>query len=273
MTTKLVQTRKQTSTGVGFQFRVVANYTYDAYGSVTVSSPISGEDLGVVNPLRYKNYIYDTETDWYYLQTRFYDPAVGRFLNADGYADTGDSTTSTNMFAYCGNNPIIRKDSSGQGWTLALTVAITAIKVIATKIKAKKNGVNEKEKFKKKLYKAIKEEPVSLSKDETPVIKGQDKYKRYRIDFSQSGTEELYTMPDVVKQVAEQKLQETGYGYSDQDIKQFVGELYAHEIGYEMSFHLSENLKIADIDVHPIRGVFDKRWTANVISWTVGEVS
>ncbi len=114
--TKLVQTRKQTSTGVGFQFRVVANYTYDAYGSVTVSSPVSGEDIGVVNPLRYKNYIYDAETDWYYLQTRYYDPAVGRFLNADGYADSGEDILGTNMFANCANNPINRLDVSGTRW-------------------------------------------------------------------------------------------------------------------------------------------------------------
>ena len=112
--TKLVQTRKQTSSGVGFQYRVVANYTYDAYGNVTVSSPVSGENIGTVNPVRYKDYIYDTETNWYYLQTRYYDPTVGRFLNADGYMDTGDSVLGTNMFAYCGNNPVKYSDSTGQ---------------------------------------------------------------------------------------------------------------------------------------------------------------
>ena len=39
---------------------------------------------------------------------------MGRFLNADGYADTGDGIFGTNMFAYCGNNPVTRSDPTGQ---------------------------------------------------------------------------------------------------------------------------------------------------------------
>ncbi len=97
---------------------VVANYTYDAWGNVVsvknaygnaITSPTH---IANVNPLRYRGYYYDTETALYYLQTRYYDPAVGRFLNADCYTTTG-SFLGYNMYAYCENNPVMMVDSMG----------------------------------------------------------------------------------------------------------------------------------------------------------------
>ena len=69
--------------------------------------------LGAQNPLRYRGYVYDTETGLYYLQSRYYNPTWGRFINADGYASTGQGIIGNNMFAYCGNNPVIRHDPTG----------------------------------------------------------------------------------------------------------------------------------------------------------------
>ncbi len=66
------------------------------------------------NPIRYRGYVYDTDTGFYYLQSRYYDPEVGRFLNADGYASTGQGVLGTNMFAYCHNNPVNFSDPDGQ---------------------------------------------------------------------------------------------------------------------------------------------------------------
>ena len=68
------------------------------------------------SPLRYRGYYYDTETGYYYLQSRYYDPAMRRFLNADSFASTGQGFTGTNMFAYCGNNPVSRSDITGGSW-------------------------------------------------------------------------------------------------------------------------------------------------------------
>ena len=69
---------------------------------------ISAEgDLAEVNPLRYRGYYYDSETGFYYLQSRYYDPANRRFISADVYASTGQGFLGTNMFAYCNNKPII----------------------------------------------------------------------------------------------------------------------------------------------------------------------
>ena len=62
---------------------VVTTYTYDAWGTVLSVTGTLAETVGTVNPVRYKSYYLDSETGWYYLQSRYYDPVVGRFLNAD----------------------------------------------------------------------------------------------------------------------------------------------------------------------------------------------
>lgn len=66
--------------------------------------------------MRYRGYYYDAETGFYYLQSRYYDPIVKRFLNADSYASTGQGFLGYNMFVYCGNNPISGSDPSGHSW-------------------------------------------------------------------------------------------------------------------------------------------------------------
>ena len=98
---------------------VVAHYTYDAWGYILSS----GGNLAAVNPLRYRGYYYDNETGFYYLQSRYYDPANRRFISADVYASTGQGFVGTNMFAYCNNKPIINSDPSGH----ALRSNLTAI--------------------------------------------------------------------------------------------------------------------------------------------------
>ena len=69
--------------------------------------------MAEINPLRYRGYYYDTETGFYYLQSRYYDPAMHRFINADSLASTGQGIVGTNMYAYCLNNPVRRIDISG----------------------------------------------------------------------------------------------------------------------------------------------------------------
>ena len=69
----------------------------------------------VLNPLRYRGYIYDNETNLYYLQSRYYDPTTGRFLNADdiNYLGATGTVLSCNLFAYCENDAINYGDHSG----------------------------------------------------------------------------------------------------------------------------------------------------------------
>ena len=67
----------------------VVQYTYDAWGNIlSISGPMV-DTLGTANPLTYRGYVYDTETDLYYLESRYYDPAMERFINADGLVSTG----------------------------------------------------------------------------------------------------------------------------------------------------------------------------------------
>ena len=91
----------------------VVEYTYDAWGKLLSTTGTLAETLGVHNPLRYRGYVYDTETTLYYLQSRYYDPKLGRFLNADAFTSTGQGTLGNNMFAYCLNNPVNRIDWFG----------------------------------------------------------------------------------------------------------------------------------------------------------------
>ena len=91
----------------------IVSYVYDSWGKLVSISGSQADTIGEANPFRYRGYYYDTETGLYYLQSRYYDPEVGRFLNADVYAHTGQGLLGANMFAYCLNNPISYGDYNG----------------------------------------------------------------------------------------------------------------------------------------------------------------
>lgn len=99
---------------------VAANYEYDAWGKLLTVTNANGSTIGsslhigLMNPLRYRGYVYDDETGLYYLQSRYYDPTTGRFVNADGYFQSGGNLLDANMSAYCGNNPVNFSDPTGQ---------------------------------------------------------------------------------------------------------------------------------------------------------------
>ena len=97
----------------------VAAYDYDPYGKIISATGSMAE----VNPLRYRGYYYDSETGFYYLQSRYYDPEICRFINADKYSSTGLGFLGHNMFAYCNNSPLIHTDKAGSipAYSLMLT--------------------------------------------------------------------------------------------------------------------------------------------------------
>ena len=108
----------------------VVTYNYDAWGNLLGISGSMASTLGKHNPLRYRGYVYDSETNLYYLQSRYYDAEIGRFVNGDGLVSTGQGLLSNNMFAYCLNNPVNMVDYDGQlpQWVItgAIHLAITA---------------------------------------------------------------------------------------------------------------------------------------------------
>ncbi|MDE6659613.1 MAG: RHS repeat-associated core domain-containing protein [Eubacterium sp.] len=120
---------------------VVAAYKYDAWGKLLAIDTLHENnetelDIANANPLRYRGYYYDNETGYYYLQSRYYDPSICRFINADDidYA-TKDVSNGINIFAYCYNNPTNNSDPDGcvAGSIAAalLTVAVIAAVIVA----------------------------------------------------------------------------------------------------------------------------------------------
>ena len=123
---------------------LVATYEYDPWGKPTgiynaSGTPISqtAANVAAYNPFRYRGYRYDADTGFYYLQSRYYDPAICRFINEDEYSDTDDGLLGFNMFAYCMNNPMNRTDPDGT-WSLpnwakvAIGVAVIAVSAAVT---------------------------------------------------------------------------------------------------------------------------------------------
>jgi len=97
-----------------------AHYEYDAWGNVISITDNNGNvitnpnHIGNLNPFRYRGYYQDTETGLYYLMSRYYDAVTHRFINADGYFQSGGSILDANTFAYCGNNPVNLSDPNGE---------------------------------------------------------------------------------------------------------------------------------------------------------------
>ena len=115
---------------------VVVGYSYDPWGNILSVTGSMASTLGVDNPFRYRSYYCDTESGLYYLNSRYYDAKVCRFVNADTYFSTGQGLSENNMFVYCGNNPVNRLDPEGTAWwhwvVAAVVVVACAAAVVVT---------------------------------------------------------------------------------------------------------------------------------------------
>ena len=113
---------------------VVVEYKYDAWGNH--EAEVANEDyvtLAEINPFRYRGYYFDEETGLYFLQTRYYDPVVGRFISRDSieYADP-ETICGLNLYAYCGNNPVMYSDPYGTtAWWEWLLGALVVVGLVA----------------------------------------------------------------------------------------------------------------------------------------------
>ena len=105
---------------------LVAQYAYDAWGNCKTLVNVNG--IAELNPFRYRSYYLDSETGLYYLQTRYYDPETGRFISADSIEYLDPKTLGgLNLYAYCGNNPVMAVDPEGTAWWHWLVFGAVAI--------------------------------------------------------------------------------------------------------------------------------------------------
>ena len=119
---------------------------YGAWGNYSVhdnkgAKNTSASFIGHINPLRYRGYYYDRETRLYYLQSRYYDFANCRFINADTFATTdANGVLSANMFAYCENNPINNIDVAGGLSELIITAVSAGVGAVCAGVSAYATG-------------------------------------------------------------------------------------------------------------------------------------
>ena len=96
--------------------KLAVTYTYDAWGKLVELKDTTANSVGTQNPFRYRGYYYDTEPGFYYVSSRYYDPEIGWFINADAteiLEENQDHVLQHNLFAYCLNNPVNMSDQNG----------------------------------------------------------------------------------------------------------------------------------------------------------------
>ena len=120
---------------------VVVEYSYDPWGNILAVTGSLASTLGADNPFRYRGYYYDTESCFYYLNSRYYDAKVCRFVNADDASNLGvedEEVLSFNLFAYCMNNPINRIDADGDwslpNWAKVVIGAVATVAAVAVTV-------------------------------------------------------------------------------------------------------------------------------------------
>ena len=116
-------------------YQKLVDYEYDSWGKIVSVKDQNGNiitdsnHIGNINPFRYRGYYYDSETGFYYQNSRYYNHEWGRFINADGYVSTGQGIFGNNMFAYCLNNPVNMSDPTGKFAISATLGSITLWKI------------------------------------------------------------------------------------------------------------------------------------------------
>ena len=110
----------------------IVNYSYDSWGRLLQIEGSKKDAIGILNLFRYRGYYYDTETGMYYLENRYYDPEIRRFICVDKYV-SGVSILA-NMYLYCGNNPVNRFDPDGHLFRSLIRGAKRIYKSVASKV-------------------------------------------------------------------------------------------------------------------------------------------
>ena len=98
-------------------YNKIVEYEYDSWGNIITIKDNNGNiitdesHIGIINPFRYRSYYYDKETKLYYLNSRYYNPEWGRFINCDSLIKAEEN--KYNLYMYCKNNSIKYSDHLG----------------------------------------------------------------------------------------------------------------------------------------------------------------
>ena len=237
---------------------VVATYEYDAWGKTIVKDSSGTQNtsatfIGNVNPIRYRGYYYDTETGFYYLQTRYYDPTICRFINADSYELVAQLSSSKelNMYAYCANNPIMFTDETGAiaKWAIALiaTGVIIAVNHIISLVECAIADTKVKDRY-------TQDEAIKAIQD----ILGDEYTGKVILDYKSKilHIEDSYKIHSRYKRILISKIyqntEENGNKYTQRTTYGLSAEWAGHKI---VSWILpGENRRTDDVDLDSIFG-------------------
>ena len=110
---------------------LVVQYYYDAWGELLYTEDYTNDSIGYLNPFKYKDYYYDSELGFYYLNSRYYDPETSRFINAsETIPGIGAGILDYNLFAYCNNNPIVASEAPAASITHTSSINNMAINYV-----------------------------------------------------------------------------------------------------------------------------------------------
>ena len=115
----------------------VSSWSDHTYATTSGNTSLENRIVSTYNPFRYRGYFYDVETQWYYLQSRYYNPNWCRFISLDKYdviTATPMGLTDKNLYAYCDNNPITRIDEDGKLWHVAIGALVGAVTNVAGQV-------------------------------------------------------------------------------------------------------------------------------------------
>ena len=220
---------------IGQDGAVAASYEYDAWGNILASSGSMAEK----NPLRYRGYYYDSETGFYYLQSRYYDPTNHRFINADVYTSTGQGFVGTNMFAYCNNNVTIGFDPLGH-YNLSVRLMATD----CGRDDNEKDADKERDTAKRNAKELFDSTKFTLNSDTMDVVASLDITQSEIKDKLNYGDTAYYYSNLVAEET--QRIAVENPAYRGMSARHVYLELEAHVLGKEL-FEI-ENCNVIDMN-------------------------